>query len=166
MGLNKSMSTITKNGYSTVPLRLPLLLDRFHRNLSHHQLGSTDTASRAKIKSAMVRFLNFRQKSKMAFLFYTMTVITFVSTLWVSQTLYLLCLGLFCLLGFLVLFATALQEIQACYGVLGKNPRKDLNLIMALRDILMYAWAHYRQNIQMRALITEALDESGFARTC
>ena len=157
------MSTTTDNGYSSVPLKLPLLLGIFRTNVNYPESGVGQTTSRTRLKHVMVRFLHFRQKSKMALLLNLMSLFLFASALWVSQFEYVLGLGLICFTGFLFLFLKAQQERQACYALLEKSVRSS-HLLMVLPDILMYAWAHYRLDKQMRRLITGALDESGLVR--
>jgi hypothetical protein len=158
------MFTTTINGYSTVPLRLPLLLGIYQRNVNHPEMNNGNNTSCSKVKFAMVRFLHFRQKSKMALLLNLMSLLLFASSFWVSQAEYIIGLGLICFSGFLILFALAFTDKEACYELLDKSPRLRAKYLVALCDAMVYTWAYFRQDRQMRALITGLFNESGFIR--
>lgn len=157
------MPTTTVNGYTTVPLGLPMLFGIYRRNVAHPEMKVVNSTIRNQVQFAMVRFLHFRQKSKMALLLNLMSLILLASCLWITQSAYILGLGVICYCGFLILFAKARGEKDACFELLDKSSPQSAKYLVV--EALVYPWAYFRQDRQMRSLMTSLFRESGFLST-
>jgi hypothetical protein len=67
-----------------------------------------------------------------------------------------------CFCGFLILFAKARGEKDACFEFLDKSSPQSAKYLVLLGEALVYAWAYFRQDRQMRSLMTSLFRESGF----